>query len=94
MNHVPFEGGDAELFRKMRRDGGSHPEKIDESSPQPHQTSSDPGNYFWCHVEKTGLGRASIPPPIGRTGLGGGGEWGAIMRAHQKKDFGAIPYFL
>jgi hypothetical protein len=31
MNHVPFEGGDAELFRKMRRDGGSHPEKIDES---------------------------------------------------------------
>jgi hypothetical protein len=26
--------------------------------------------------------------------VGKGGEGGAILRAHQKKYFGAIPYFL
>ena len=31
-------------------------------------------------------------PVLEDTGLGGGR--GAILRAHQKKDFGAIPYFL
>jgi hypothetical protein len=30
----------------------------------------------------------------GRHWVGGGGEGGAILRAHQKKYFGAIPYIL
>jgi hypothetical protein len=72
---------------------GKKGEKIDESSHIYYVPNLLRGIIFG--VEKNGTGPPSPRPrhPHAQTGLGGG-EGGAILRAQQKKDFGAIPYFL